>query len=186
LAPVFGPDALNYRLEDSSAAVLFAGDPGSEAVDGTLPDLDRIVTVGDERTVRGAVVVDEYDVLHDENDSFDAAETHPNDPYTLTYTSGTTGHPKGVPSTHGGVIELHAYAEYVADIRPDDTYLVAASPSWSYGLNMGTIMSGLRETAIGCYRGQFEPVKFFETLEAWDVDNAMIPPTALRQSRAAG
>ena len=185
LAPVFGPDALNYRLEDSGAAVLFAGEAGREAVDGDLPTLERVVTVGD-GDVRGDVVVDEYDVVRDEDDSFDAVETHPNDPYTLTYTSGTTGQPKGVPSSHGGVVELHAYAEFVADVRPDDVYLVAASPSWSYGLNMGTIMSGLRGTAIGCYRGQFDPTTFFETLEAWDVDNAMIPPTALRQSRAAG
>jgi acetyl-CoA synthetase len=186
LAPVFGSDALNYRLEDSSAAILFAGSQGSEAVDGDLSALDRVVTIGGGGNVGGEVAVDEYDVLHDEDDGFDAVETHPNDPYTLTYTSGTTGQPKGVPSPHGGVVELYAYAEYVADVRPDDVYLVAASPSWSYGLNMGTIMSGIRGTAIGCYRGQFDPVTFFETLERWDVDNAMIPPTALRQSRAAG
>ncbi|MFC7157560.1 acyl-CoA synthetase [Halomarina halobia] len=186
LAPVFGPDALNYRLKDSGAAVLFAGAAGSEAVDGDLPDLKRVVTVGDVADVLGDVVVDDYDVVREEDGAFEAVETHPNDPYSLTYTSGTTGHPSGVPSTHGGVVELHAYAEYVADIRPDDVYLVAASPSWSYGLTMGTIMSGLRGTAIGCYRGKFDPTTFFETLEAWDVDNTMIPPTALRQSRAAG
>jgi acetyl-CoA synthetase len=186
LAPVFGPDALNYRLEDSGAAILFAGETGCEAVDGDLPNLNRVVTVNGKDNVRGDVTTDEYNIVRNEADSFEAVETHPNDPYTLTYTSGTTGQPKGVPSSHGGVVELHAYTEYVADVRPDDIYLVAASPSWSYGLNMGTIMSGIRGTAIGCYRGQFDPEAFFETLEQWDVDNAMIPPTALRQSRAAG
>jgi len=129
---------------------------------------------------------DDYDAVREHDDAFDAVETHPNDPFTLTYTSGTTGSPKGVLSPHRGPVELHAYTEYVVDLRPDDVYLVAASPSWSHGLNMGTIMSGVRGTAIGCYRGQFDPLTFFETLEEWDVDNAMIPPTALRQSRAAG
>ncbi|WP_226482727.1 acyl-CoA synthetase [Natrinema amylolyticum] len=185
LAPVFGPDALNYRLEDSRASVLFTTESGCEIVDADLPALDRIVTV-DGGSVDGSTIVDDYDAVREHDDAFDAVETHPNDPFTLTYTSGTTGSPKGVLSPHRGPVELHAYTEYVVDLRPDDVYLVAASPSWSYGLNMGTIMSGVRGTAIGCYRGQFDPLTFFETLEEWDVDNAMIPPTALRQSRAAG
>ena len=33
LAPMFGPDALNYRLEDSEAAVLFTTADRCEAVD---------------------------------------------------------------------------------------------------------------------------------------------------------
>jgi len=188
LAPVFGPDALNYRLEDSGAAVLFGGAQACDVVDATLESLDRVVALDDDAAaaVGDGTAVDTYDAVRDHGPDFETVETHPNDPYTLTYTSGTTGPPKGVPSPHGGPIELYAYVEYVADVRPDDVYFVAASPSWSYGLNMGTIMSGVRGTAIGCYRGQFEPTTFFETLEQWDVDNAMIPPTALRQSRAAG
>ncbi|WP_222912859.1 AMP-binding protein [Natrinema sp. SYSU A 869] len=187
LAPMFGPDALNYRLEDAGATVLFTTADGCETVDGSLPSLERVVTVdGGRGAIDSDATVDDYDAVRDRSETFEPVETHPNDPYTLTYTSGTTGPPKGVLSSHGGVIELHAYAEYVADVRPDDVYLVAASPSWSYGLNMGTIMSGIRGTAIGCYRGQFDPRAFFETLEEWDVDNAMIPPTALRQSRAGG
>ncbi|ELY50412.1 acyl-CoA synthetase [Natronolimnohabitans innermongolicus] len=185
LAPVFGPDALNYRLEDSRTSVLFTTEHGCETVDADLPALERIVTV-DGGSVDGSATVDDYDAVRSCDDSFEAVETHPNDPFTLTYTSGTTGSPKGVLSPHRGPVELYAFTEYVVDLRPDDVYLVAASPSWSYGLNMGTIMSGIRGTAIGCYRGQFNPHTFFETLEEWDVDNAMIPPTALRQSRAAG
>ncbi|WP_254522169.1 acyl-CoA synthetase [Natrinema caseinilyticum] len=185
LAPMFGPDALNYRLEDSGAAALFTTTDGCAAVDGDLPALERVISI-DGGSVDGAATVDDYDDVRARDDDFETVETHPNDPYSLTYTSGTTGPPKGVPTTHRGPIELYAYTEYVVDLRPDDVYLVAASPSWSYGLTMGTIMSGIRGTAIGCYRGQFDPHAFFETLEAWDVDNAMIPPTALRQSRAAG
>ncbi|WP_254527840.1 acyl-CoA synthetase [Natrinema gelatinilyticum] len=185
LAPVFGPDALNYRLEDSGAAALFTTAEGCAAVDGDLPALERVISI-DGGSIDGDTTVNEYDDVRAHDDGFESVEMHPNDPYSLTYTSGTTGPPKGVPTTHRGPIELYAYTEYVVDLRPDDVYLVAASPSWSYGLTMGTIMSGIRGTAIGCYRGQFNPYAFFETLEAWDVDNAMIPPTALRQSRAAG
>jgi acetyl-CoA synthetase len=187
LAPVFGPEALNYRLEDSAAAVLFADSQGCDVVDGSLDTLERVVTTDDTvDDVGGDTAVDRYEAVREHGTDFETVETHPNDPYTLTYTSGTTGSPKGVLTPHRVVGELFAYIEYVADVRSDDVYFVAASPSWSYGLSMGTIMSGVRGTAIGCYRGKFDPVTFFETLEEWDVDNAMIPPTALRQARAAG
>ncbi|ARS91864.1 acyl-CoA synthetase [Natrarchaeobaculum aegyptiacum] len=186
LAPVFGPDALNYRLEDSGTRLLLTTDDTCEAVDDSLSALERVVTLEGEATGATDQQVEGFDAIRERSSEFETVETNPNDPYTLTYTSGTTGQPKGVLSPHRGPIELYAYAEYVVDLRPDDVYLVAASPSWSYGLNMGTIMSGIRGTAIGCYRGQFDPHTFFETLEEWDVDNAMIPPTALRQARAAG
>jgi len=178
------PDALNYRLEDSRASVLFTTASGCEIVDADLSALDRIVTV-DGGSVNGSTTVDDYDAVREHDDAFDAVETHPNDPFTLTYTSGTTGSPKGVLSPHRGPVELHAYTEYVVDLRPDDVYLVAASPSWSYGLNMGTIMSASAGQRSAVTAVSSTPT-FFETLEEWDVDNAMIPPTALRQSRAAG
>jgi len=62
-------------------------------------------------------------------------------------------------------LNFHAFTEFVVDLRPTDTYFVAASRAWSYGPTMGSIVAGMVGTAIGCYRGQFDPEALFGTFE---------------------
>ena len=184
MAPVFGPDAASYRLGDAGAAVFVTTTDHYDRVGDAVPeDVDRVVTVGGE--VDGDRT-EGYRAVEDHGSDFEAVDTHPGDPFALSYTSGTTGQPKGVPMTHGDVPDLHAYVEFVVDLRPEDTYFVAASPAWSYGLVMGTLMPGIRGTAIGCYRGEFDGGMLMDTLARLEVDNAMVPPTALRQLAQAG
>jgi acetyl-CoA synthetase len=182
LAPVFGPDAAGHRLGDCGASVLVTSPEHFERIGEAVPAAVDTVLVDGE----GADGADSYDAVAAHDDGFEAVDTHPADPFALSYTSGTTGQPKGVPLTHGRVPDLHAYTEFVVDLRPSDTYFVAASPAWSYGLVMGTVVPGMRGTAIGCYRGEFDGGMLMDTLARLEVDNAMVPPTALRQLANAG
>jgi acetyl-CoA synthetase len=50
---------------------------------------------------------------------------------------------------------------------------------------MGALFPGIYNTAIGCYRGQFVPEAFLETLEAFEISNLMIPPTGLRKVKTS-
>jgi len=184
LAPVFGPDAMGHRLDDAGASVLLTTGERYSAVAEAVPDCVEHVVLVDGESDEGRL--EPYGTVDDHDDAFEAVDTHPADPFALNYTSGTTGLPKGVPLEHGSVPGLYAYSEYVVDLRPDDTYFVAASPAWSYGLIMGSIVPGMRGTAIGCYRGEFDGGMLMDTLARLDVDNAMIPPTALRQLANAG
>jgi len=187
LAPVFGPDAAGHRLEDAGATVLVTTPDHAARVGDAVPEAVRLLLVDgsdDAEAVDGAV--DRYGVVEDHDPAFEAVDTHPADPFALSYTSGTTGQPKGVPLTHGRVPELHAFSEFVVDLRPEDTYFVAASPAWSYGLVMGTVVPGMCGTAVGCYRGEFDGGMLLDTLARLEVDNAMVPPTALRQLASAG
>jgi len=191
LTPLFGPEALSYRLADSETSVLFLAREYADAFpDEGFPDLERVVVVdGPEAASSGAgldgeFAVDGYDRVRSRGADFETVDTHPDDIYTLKYTSGTTGQPKGVPTRHRRIVHGSGYNDYVVDLRPEDTYFVAASPAWSYGLG-ATMSVGVRDTGIATYRGSFDPVTFLETLEEFEVTNLMCPPTALRQVQGA-
>ena len=55
-------------------------------------------------------------------------------PYLLTYTSGTTGKPKGVLHVHGGLlVSITREAAYLADIHPRDVLHFATDMGWIMG-----------------------------------------------------
>jgi acetyl-CoA synthetase len=55
-------------------------------------------------------------------------------PYLLTYTSGTTGKPKGVVHVHGGfLVSIARETAYQADVREDDVVHFATDMGWIMG-----------------------------------------------------
>ena len=55
-------------------------------------------------------------------------------PYLLTYTSGTTGKPKGIVHVHGGfLVSIAREVAYQADAGPDDVILFATDMGWIMG-----------------------------------------------------
>ncbi|HWH82974.1 MAG TPA: AMP-binding protein [Burkholderiaceae bacterium] len=95
LSMLFGPEALEYRLNDSGAQVAIVDESGIAALRrarAACPALRTVLAVGG---AAGQGDVDWADALAREQPRFDPVGTHADDAAVLIYTSGTTGAPKG-------------------------------------------------------------------------------------------
>jgi len=181
----FGPDALSYRMADAEATTLFTtADHVKKVGPEEMPALERVVLVGEGTGSVEGVEILHYDELERESDSYDALRVAPTETYGMVYSSGTTGQPSQLTAEHATAVGIEPYLTFVVDLLPEDTYFAAASPAWSYGLTVGTLAPGLQGTNIGAYRGRFDAEMWLDTLERWDVTNAMVAPTVFRQLRA--
>ena len=103
LSLLFGPEALEYRLQDSAAVVAIIDPvavPAIESVRDHCPDLRHLIVVGEHtRAAR-----EWSEVLSAASDQFECVKTLASDPAVLIYTSGTTGPPKGALMSHSALI----------------------------------------------------------------------------------
>ena len=182
----FGPEALSYRLDDAGATTIVTTPEYLDAVEPDAVDsLERVIVVGGGDETVGDLEVVGYEEVASASSDYEAIRMHPTQPYSVGYSSGTTGQPSQDPSPHATCVAIEPYLTYVVDMQPEDTYFAAASPAWAYGLTVGTLSPGLRGTNIGAYRGRFDLEVWLQTLEDWEVTNAMVAPTALRQLKAS-
>tara|TARA_R110002072_G_scaffold293422_1_gene462776 strand:+ start:1397 stop:2965 length:1569 start_codon:yes stop_codon:yes gene_type:complete len=125
-----------YVLEDCGAAAVLAQDELHEVIETLRPDLDlsadRFVHFGnttpDGWTGYEALIEVAPDVKPD------VAMT-PEDPWTLMYTSGTTGRPKGVIRNHRGMAMIALVTEVELSIRSTDNALLVMPMCHANSLN---------------------------------------------------
>jgi acetyl-CoA synthetase len=189
LSTLFGPDGLQYRLDDCSAAACLVDESTFDVYRSIRDDLDglsTVLTVGD--VDRDGDEVDFWAALDGHSEEFETATTAPEDDLTIFYTSGTTGNPKGVRHAHRmllGHLPLFCSWFISLELTDDDVYWTPASWTWMGGLGIVVMPAMFYGKPTVGWNEQFEGGDVFELIETFGITNFWIPPTALRMMMQA-
>ncbi len=181
LSLLFGPDALEYRLQDSSAVVAIVDAtalPALESIRDRCPDLKSLIVVDEV----ASAARDWSTLLAAASDRFETVVTRASDPAVLIYTSGTTGPPKGALMPHSALIgNLPGFvASQNWFPQAGDVFWSPADWAWTGGLMDALLPTLYFGFPIVGTRGRFAPDRAFELMQRYGVTNAFLFPTALK------
>ncbi|MDH3594900.1 MAG: acyl-CoA synthetase [Rhodospirillales bacterium] len=185
LFTLFGPEALEYRLEDSGAKALVTNREGLAKVAEVrdrLPALSIVLSIDG----AGEGALDFHGELDRASDAFAPVDTAADDPALIIYTSGTTGPPKGALHGHRVLLGHLPGVELPQEFfpQPGDLFWTPADWAWIGGLIDVLLPSWHHGVPVlACRFPKFDPEEAFALMAEFGVRNAFMPPTALKMMR---
>ena len=185
LFTLFGPEGLEYRLAHSGARALVTDRANLgkvAAIRSRLPGLADVLSI--DGAGEGAEAL--APLMEAARAGPPPAATGPETPAFISYTSGTTGPPKGALHAHRvllghlpGVQLTHGFFP-----RPGDLAWTPADWAWMGGL-CNIAMPALRfgVPLLAHRMERFDPERAFALMERFGVRNVFLPPTALKLMR---
>ena len=172
-----------YVLDAAGVQLLFVVDGFLDTdysgllADELLPSLEHIVDLGGSAFDEFLVAGDDTTLQAEVNRRSDAVA--PDDIGTIMFTSGTTGHPKGVMVRGGAIIRAFSSYGEALGVEPGDPYLLVNPYFHAFGYNSGIIVC-LLFGALNLPVAAYEPEAVLEMIERERV--AVFPgPPALFQ-----
>ena len=183
---LFGPDALEYRLQDSEAVVAIVDQAGLadlNEIRASCPSLKHVLAID----CAAPGVLDWQTEMVSADQHFVPHPTLATDPAILIYTSGTTGSPKGALLPHSAVIgNLSGFVASQNWFPQDgDVFWSPADWAWTGGLMDALLPTLYFGKPIVGYRGRFSAETAFYLLEKYGVTNTFLFPTALKMMMKA-
>jgi len=187
LSILFGPDALEYRLQDSAAAVALvdpASLPSLAQIRDRLPSLEHVIGVAG---ARESQLLPWEELLGKSSPQFAPVDTAAGEPALLVYTSGTTGPPKGALMPQRVLLGNIPGFVHSHDLfpRPGDLFWSPADWAWTGGLMDALLPSLYHGVPLLGYRGRFEPDRAYWLMQKYRVRNTFLFPTALKMMMKA-
>ncbi|MDP1528017.1 acyl-CoA synthetase [Rhodoferax sp.] len=207
LSQLFGPEALEFRLQDSEAVVAI-GDAQTlanvRAVRASCPDLRQVIGVRLDAQTRTLADKAYEPALAGASDQFDLVTTRADAPAILIYTSGTTGNPKGALIPHQALIGnltgflcSQNWLGFAMTAAPVDSLQQLTNPqhlptgseavfwspadwAWTGGLMDALLPSLYFGRPIVAFNGRFDPQVALELLRDFGVTHTFLFPTALK------
>ncbi|WP_377810796.1 acyl-CoA synthetase [Azospirillum sp. A29] len=186
LFSLFGVEALEYRLANCGARAVVTDAVGAAKIAqirDRLPELRTVYRIDGS----GPGCLDWHGLCDAASDSFDPADTGPDDPALVIYTSGTTGQPKGALHAHRVLLGHLPGVEMSHDLfpQPDDRIWTPADWAWIGGLLDVLLPAWHHGVTVVSHRFEkFDAEAAFALLAEFKVRNAFLPPTALKMMRA--
>lgn len=182
LSMLFGPDALEYRLQHSEAVAAIVDESAIanlRAARPNCPALRHVIAAGE---AAGQGDVDWEAALAAEHAEFTAEQTKADDAAVLIYTSGTTGPPKGALIPQRALIGNLSGFVCSQNWFPQDDAVFWSPADWAW---TGGLMDALLPTLyfgreIVAYQGRFGPERAFELMARHGVTHTFLFPTALK------
>lgn len=190
LFTLFGEDGLRFRLIDSGAVALVtdaANLPKVLAIRDETPELRAVFSIGPGTAPSG--VLDFVTSLAAGSADHTAVATGPDDPAFLSYTSGTTGPPKGALHGHRVLIG-HMPGVFLAHEglgQRGDLIWTPSDWAWMGGLTNVLLPALALGVPVVAHRmAKFDPEMTARLMRDLGIRNAFFAPTALKLMRQSG
>ncbi|KHL15164.1 UNVERIFIED_CONTAM: fatty-acid--CoA ligase [Mumia flava] len=177
------PTALNFRLAGPEVAyILGNAEPAAIVLGHGMEHLAEVARAADVRTVvtlSGAAGTTPYDGwLREVTDEDPGYARAADETALMFYTSGTTGHPKGIELTGPNIGQAIAAMHYLLDL---DTTSIALAPVPFFhvsGLGLA-LVAGVNGSAL-LLRNATSPADLLEILQEHRVSHAVAVPTLIQ------